>query len=113
MASDQRRLLDRKLEALFPSASEREAATALLEAIRSDREGDRVALAVLKLAGSDPAKVAEYVEAAKGDYRDVLAWAEYPRQMKLGPSASSPAIAQARQADAAEYRRWLADDRRA
>ncbi len=38
-------------------------------------------MACLKCAAGDAAKVVGMVEAAQQDYRDVLAWAEYPRYM--------------------------------
>ncbi len=42
------------------------------------REPDRVRLGILKLAGGDPKRVKEHLEAANCDWRDVLAGAEYP-----------------------------------
>jgi hypothetical protein len=41
------------------------------------------------------------------DYRDILAWAESPRQMRLGPNAPYADKARARRADAEDYERWL------
>jgi hypothetical protein len=74
-------------------------------------ESDRVALACLKLSGGDPVKLKAAVNAALLDYRDVLAWAEYPRQMRLGPNAPADAVQCARREDAEEYRRWRAENR--
>lgn len=96
-----------KLDALFPSAGDRLAAAELLSRLDLQQERERVLLAVLKLAGADLKRLRQTVEAALGDYRDVLAWAESPRQMKLGPSAPLADQAAARTADAAEYRAWL------
>ena len=42
----------------------------------------RINLAILKLASGGIIKVVEYTKIAIQDYRDVLAWAEYPRYMK-------------------------------
>lgn len=46
------------------------------------RELDRVRLAVLKLAGGSLDGLRREIETAKSDYRDVLAYAEYPAYMK-------------------------------
>ena len=48
----------------------------------ADRERDRVQLAVLKLAGGDLAKMKQYVEWARCDWREVLGPAEYPKYTK-------------------------------
>jgi hypothetical protein len=50
----------------------------------SDKESSRVHLAILKLSEGDPEKLLDYIEAARIDYRDVLAWAEYPEQLRSG-----------------------------
>lgn len=50
------------------------------------REILRVRMACVKLANGDISKLKSFVGAACSDYRDVLAWAEYPKYM----SASSP-----------------------
>ena len=42
----------------------------------------RVCLAILKLANGDLDRLREVTKAALADYRDVLAWAEYPRWIK-------------------------------
>jgi hypothetical protein len=52
-----------------------------------DRERERVQLAILKLSEGDPEKLRSNIEAALIDYRDVLAWAEYPEQMRTGKTA--------------------------
>ena len=41
----------------------------------------RVWIAILKLSGSDLEKLEHYTGIAVTDFRDVLAWAEYPHQM--------------------------------
>ena len=101
--------LDEKLSLLFASDGDREAARATLAQVLSCTEGERVALACLKLAGGDPAALQNCVNAALTDYRDILAWAESPRQMRLGPAASAEARATARRQDADEYAAWLGD----
>lgn len=75
-----------------------------------DREVTRVHLAILKLCEGDPDKLRANVEAALIDYRDVLAWAEYPEQMKSGKTAfnSSPSDYQEIvERDRAQYLEWL------
>jgi len=48
-----------------------------------ERERERVQGAILKLSAASEAKVREYVAVAKRDYRDVLFWAEYPKESRL------------------------------
>jgi len=79
---------------------------ALLDAY-GDADAVRVKLAILKLANGDASKVRHYVTAATQDYRDVLAWAEYPGLMDKG----WPLPAQTRDgviaADWEQYEAWL------
>ena len=42
-----------------------------------EQERERVQLAILKLAEGDIDKLLHFTQAAKGDFRDVLYWAEY------------------------------------
>lgn len=104
-------VIRRKLGTLFPDESqrreaERELARYGLESY--ELEAVRVRLAVLKLGGRDLESVRSLVEAAKEDYRDVLAWAEYPAQMKAGPCGVTPSerTVQAR-GDREQYEDWL------
>ena len=69
---------------LFPTLPGSEAAAAALAAV----EGERVQLAVLALSEGDPARLAGLVEAARQDWRDVVAWAEYPDEMRRGSGGS-------------------------
>ena len=74
------------------------------------RSVNRVRLAVLKLAREDLQALRREIDVAKSDYRDVLAYAEYPEYMqKFSPSAE---IAQAEReriirADWSQYQAWL------
>jgi len=80
------RIIERKLNTLFPLASDRLSATAMLLQYgnsASENEPERVRLAILKLAGSDLLELKRMVEGAKEDYRDIIAWAEYPRQIRM------------------------------
>ena len=49
----------------------------------SERERERVQLAILKLSEGNEEKLREFVAVAKRDYRDVLFWAEYPEESRL------------------------------
>lgn len=75
------------------------------------REHHRVRAAVLKLADGDTAQVEICVQGASKDYRDVLAWAEYPNGMKLGHQGPGPEHAeqnrQARNTDWDQYEEWF------
>jgi hypothetical protein len=72
----------------FP-AEEQAGVTALLDTYKNN-EAVRVKLAILKLAAGDVQKIRHYVAAASTDYRDVLAWAEYPEFMDRGLSPNLP-----------------------
>ena len=71
---------------------------------------NRVRLAVLKLAGGDLPALRCEIDVAKSDYRDVLAYAEYPGYMqKVSPSARLAEVERERiiRADWAQYQSWL------
>ena len=67
----------------------------------------RVHLAILKLSEGNPEKVAEHVQNALIDYRDVLAWAEYPRYSARGGFDSDAEEERTIAEDWAEYKEWL------
>jgi hypothetical protein len=71
----------------------------------------RVQLAILKLAEGQKERLPELVQMAKRDYRDVLAYAEYPEQIKTDVAdlmAMSKEERKAlRQRDKEQYRKWL------
>jgi hypothetical protein len=74
------------------------------------RESSRVRLAVLKLAHGSVEKLRVHIEAAKSDYRDVLAAAEYPDYCKIGFRITElPADEQRRiiNRDWKQYEDWL------
>ena len=78
------------------------------------RERYRVQLAILKLAAGDIDALHNHLEMAKRDYRDVLAFAEYPGYFtKVPPNAkpSDPAHAEVIDADWKQYQQWLTDDK--
>jgi hypothetical protein len=103
--------LELKLTQLFPDDGQRVITEAELGRYGigdHEPESERVRLAILKLAGNDLERIRSNVRAAKGDFRDVLAWAEYPGQMKADnwrlPEAERERLAQA---DLAQYLTWL------
>lgn len=107
MPSQWRDALELKLSTLFGNADERSAARDLLAPVLEGPEPERVAVACLKLSDGDPMRLGHFVARAITDYRDILAWAEYPRQMRLGPNAPLAEQARARREDKHEYERWL------
>ena len=103
-------LVELVLERVF-TAPDRAAARALLE--RYGRSPDhpepvRVHVALLKLSEGQVELLAHFVERAQRDYRDVLAWAEYPEQL-VQPTWSMPPeeVRKITHADRAQYVEWL------
>ncbi|MGD2145449.1 MAG: hypothetical protein PVH41_02005 [Anaerolineae bacterium] len=76
-----------------------------------ERGRARVQLAILKLSEGKIERLPDLMAMANRDYRDVLACAEYPEEMKLGfvgMKDLSPEEAQAvRRRDREQYLRWL------
>lgn len=73
-------------------------------------EPDRVRLAVLKLADRDLGQLRYHVDMAKRDYRDVLAFAEYPEYMaRVPPSGKAPDSRERAviERDWTQYHAWL------
>ena len=64
----------------------------------------RVRLAILKLAGGDIEKLRKHVKVANSDWRDVIAWAEYPEYMSHSPPVLDSRIVEA---DWKQYQEWL------
>lgn len=102
--------LANKLAVMFPDPEKRAQVERELQryGVESyEREHERVRLAVLKLAGANVDEVRRFVDAACGDYRDVLAWAEYPEAMSLPPGKAD---AEVHRRDRAQYEAWLSCD---
>lgn len=80
-------------------------------AVSSERCRTRVQLAILKMSEGQRDQLPELVRMAKGDYRDVLAYAEYPEQMRLGfvgmSKLSSDELEAIKRRDRKQYRKWL------
>ena len=75
-----------------------------------ERERDRVQLAVLKLASGSVGEVERRVAAARRDYRDALAQAEYPESLTSVLLPEPPSGGDRREADERDreqYRLWL------
>jgi hypothetical protein len=107
-----RALVWRKVRSVLPGIRCEDAIRALDEYCGPERE--RVQLATLKLSEGRLDRLRHYVEAAIQDYRDVLAWAEYPREISIAASESlkmgTEEIAALRDQDRREYLAWLQDD---
>lgn len=77
-------------------------------------EPERVRVDMVLLAEGDLGRLHELVVMAKRDPRDIMAWAEYPKQMQLGAPSPSDDPAQreaqqvAREADAETFAGRLA-----
>lgn len=78
-----------------------------------EKEQIRVQLAILKLCQSDQSRLPELVKTAKTDYREVLAWAEYPEEIKLGyvklNELPAEEVKNLRRRDQDQYLKWLKD----
>lgn len=96
----------RKIAQVFPDRDP-EAVEAMLDRYgteKHEQEPDRVHLAILKLCDENDAPDLErMVDIAKQDFRDVLAWAEYPHQSKKLFSGDDKLKAK----DEAQYQAWL------
>ena len=102
-------LLGKKLFNSFPDESIRAKVRAILETYGSEKdqqEPNRVRLAILKLAGTEVPEIEKWAGLAKEDFRDILTWAEYPRQSKKW-SAKGAEKEQLIEADLNEYQAWL------
>ena len=111
MAQSSRALVVEKVRQVFPDRDPDEILAVLDSYGREGCEAEtaRVQLAILKLCDEegrdDPGS---YVTAAKADYRDVLAWAEYPNQMRQSGNLDAEARAKLKLLDATQYEQWLA-----
>ena len=109
--TDHSKLLPRLLEKLFPQEEEREQVVDILGQYGSGDlqwEGDRVRMAILKLASRSPEQIRYYTLMACRDYRDVLAGAEYPKQMGHYPwrEKDPERLAQITAEDLEQYQSW-------
>jgi hypothetical protein len=71
---------------------------------------NRVLISILKLSDGDINKLRKYVEIAKTDYRDVIAWAEYPNYFEntmKNNKLSQKEIEKLYDLDWQEYQKWF------
>jgi hypothetical protein len=105
-------LLERKLAIMFPEDFTRRRVRKILGDYGSEaheREADRVRLAILKLAGAELRAVDKYTGYAREDYRNILAWAEFPRQAREWVMPGADEKQKMSVADLTEYENWLHD----
>ena len=99
-----------KVRQEFPH-SEAEEVLAILETYGEfdyERERKRVQLAILKLSEGNIDKLRANVKIAKQDYRDVLAYAEYPSEMRYPTwRMEAQKVETIRQTDRKQYQEWL------
>lgn len=103
-------ILDRKLKSLFSDSAIREEVISILNSYgveKYEQEPIRLRLAILKLAGDNIEQVKLNTKYAKQDFRDVLVWAEYPRQAGKWSMPDGPKKKKLVDADRAEHEEWL------
>jgi hypothetical protein len=102
-----------KIARYWPEADAQEILALLDEYGAESHESGRarVQLAILKLSEGDRERLPELVSMAKRDYRDVLAYAEYPEQMRTSAADMRKLTREEakalRQRDRAQYLEWL------
>ncbi len=113
---DARGLILKKVSQLFPRESP-ESILAILDLYgigQWETEKERVQLGILKLSEGSLEKLLHYVQTAKQDPRDVMAFAEYPNEMSVSAAEiSAMPLRQAkalRKKDSDQLAAWLQDD---
>lgn len=102
--------LNNKLESIFAEKSDRQLAIEILQIYgleAHEQKPCRVWLAVLKLAGSNLAEIEKITKYAKQDFRDILSWAEYPRQGRKWSVRKGPERQRLAEASRQEYLQWF------
>ncbi len=103
----------RKIKKMWPDDDPQEILDFLNEyGTRSWETGqERVHLAILKLSEGDQVALPKLVKMTKTDYRDVLAYAEYPEEMKISPikmrEMPEKDAKEIRERDNQQYKKWL------
>lgn len=74
-----------------------------------EQERERVQIAILKLSDGDMEHLRENVKVAKSDFRDMLAYAEYPEEMRKGTwkMTNKEEVKEIRERDRQQYLDWL------
>jgi len=107
---DYESILTRKLRSLFPDKEKRNEVETILDTYgieEYEQEPLRVRLAILKVSDSNLEEIKRTTAMAKQDFRDILTWAEYPRQSKKWSMPEGPKKQKLIDADSAEYKTWL------
>ena len=109
---DKVKILERKLLQLFPDETLRKEVLELIYSYGNEShhlEPDRVQLAILKASGENPTieQIQSNTSLAKSDYRDLLAYTEYPREFEKWSMPEGPEKDAIRAADRKEYEDWL------
>ena len=91
-----------KINDMFPEEG-RQAALRIVETCPG-RERTRLQLAMLKNSEGDLLRLTDQVHLAEIDYRDVLAPAEFPRQLRTSPAEITEEM---RLQDRRDYEMWL------
>ena len=103
----------RKIKQMWPDADPQEILGILnVYGTESYETGQtRVQLAILKLSEGDRERLPDLVKMAKVDFRDVLAYAEYPQEMRTDPikmrDMPEEEAQSIRQRDREQYESWL------
>jgi len=115
MAQPTRELVLSKAQRLFPDQDLADV-LAILDQYGTqpyERERHRVQLDILKLSEGDLDELKRLIGLAKRDYRDVIAWAEYPSLMRTSPGGTGNLDAERRRKlakeDLRQYLSWLQD----
>ncbi|MEO1277373.1 MAG: hypothetical protein AAFV77_00255 [Planctomycetota bacterium] len=70
-------------------------------------EPDRVKTCAIKLAEGDLGELEQLITMARVDYRDVIAYVEYPHQILLPTNATESQRLDAEQLDRKQFEDWL------
>ncbi len=106
MAGYDKNLILAKIKQTFPN-EELEKIFSILNN-SSERNDQHTQLAVLKLSEGNLENLYYALEAAKSDWRDVLAWAEYPEEMKNDTwKMDAEEVEKIRERDRQQYLNWL------
>lgn len=107
---NEKEILSQKLAVMFPNDKHKDQARKILSEYGtepSEPEPDRVRLAILKLAGANIDCLKETTTGAKRDFRDILAWAEYPNQTIARSLPDGHKKEKLIQIDLKQYEDWL------
>ncbi len=106
MAEYNKDLILAKIKQTFPNEEPEKIFSILNNS--SERNEERTQLAVLKLSEGDLENLHQSLEAAEADRRDVLAWAEYPEEMKNDTwKMDAEEVKKIRAKDRQQYLNWL------